>query len=88
MSKISFYLQDDIHGEAFYEYIKKNSHLIIDAYINSPEYQGAIVMGAEHLVSNNICVVRSAENNNYHLEIIVKNEQSRDDLLRKEKRKT
>jgi len=91
MAKVTIYLQDDIHGEAFFAFLRRQGYLMIDAYINSPEYKEAVSMNAEHLSQERTVIDASLDTqnpNNYHFEIIAKNEQSSDNLLREKKRKT
>lgn len=90
MGKITLYLQDDLHSDGFFDFLKRQGlYLTIDSYINSPEYKQVVELGAEHLVIKNLSLSIDIEkNSNYHIEIIAKNEQSSDDLLRKEERKT
>lgn len=86
MGKISIYLQDEIHAENFYKFLSKN-RLVLDAYVNSEEYNEAINMGAEH-IHDGVAYARSQEDDKYHLEIIIKNGSSRDYNLPERKRKS
>ena len=85
MGKISIYFQDDKHTEKFYEFFRSRQ-LVLDAYINSEEYQEAVEEGAEHIHSNTVLI--GSEEDNYHIEIIIKNGSSCDYNFPKGKRES
>lgn len=88
MAKLAIYIQDEIHGDHFFEFLRKAMPLLLDMYINSTEYNDAVILGAEHIsIGNTKLITSKEENHKYHLKIIPKNETSHDDLLSGKRRK-